>query len=162
MKKLILSLIASVSVALGAYADSGTWTIANGAMSNLLSSPVKITQIIYQSTSTNTTQFSAVDSPSATFTNIIAGFSTITQKATNYITTYTNFFGVSNSFTNLALISATNTIPAQTNIYPTQFTLFTATNSQARVDNANFYFINGFTVTNSGAGPVTITVNYNQ
>lgn len=162
MKKLILSLIASVSVALGAYADSGTWTIANGAMSNLLSSPVKITQIIYQSTSTNTTQFSAVDSPSATFTNIIAGFSTITQKATNYITTYTNFFGVSNSFTNLALISATNTITAQTNTYPTQFTLFAATNTQARVDNANFYFINGFTVTNSGAGPVTITVNYNQ
>lgn len=162
MKKLLLSLITSAAVTLGAYADSGTWTIANGNMSNLLTAPVKITSVIYQSSTTNTATFAAVDSPSATFTNILAGFSTITQKATNYITTYTNFFGVSNSFTNLALISATNTITAQTNVYPTQFTLSAATNAQARVDNANFYFVNGFTVTNSGAGPVTITVNYNQ
>lgn len=162
MKKKLIAFIAATGLISSVFAGSQTWTISNGICSNILSAPVKVTAITIQSSTTNTTSVAFIDAPSTVLTNIVGSYSVITLKGTNFINSYTDFWGNATSITNFSLIHETNTVAAQTNTFPTRFNLTSGTNSQSRVDNVSYFFVNGLTVTNNGAGPVTLNLTYQQ
>lgn len=162
MKKLLIALLVASGLSLTAKADSQAFTIATATCSNLLSAPVKVTQIIYTAPANNNTSFKLIDSPTTTLTNIIGAYSTVTQYATNYVATYTNFFGVTNAWTNLALVSLTNTVTAQTNNFPVRADLAASTNNTIILNNVSYFFQQGLTITNTGAGNATLSITYQK
>lgn len=141
---------------------TASFNIAPATASNLLAAPVRVTQIIYTSTNNNTAGFNIIDAPSTTLTNLVAPYTNYTIYQTNLMTFYTNFFGVINTNTNTVLVYLTNSSTLITNTYPVKFTGLAGTNVQQIVQNVSYFFENGVTITNTGAGLFTIQLTYQQ
>lgn len=164
MKKFISIISLATLLSLQASAVTVALTIASGVATNIIPGfgSAKITQIIASTTGTNTATFNIFDSPTNQFLYTNAAYTNIISYGTNYVTTYTNYYGVTNSFTNLALFDASNTNAASTNFYPLRINVTAPSNSVTRLDNVNYYFINSPWVTNLGSGNITLTVTYQQ
>lgn len=148
------------------YANASTFavTVASGVMTNLIptTGSVKISQIVATCAGTNFSTFQIYDT---SFTNTMytnTAYTNISSYGTNYVTTWTNYYGVTNSFTNFALIDITNSVAATTNAYPLRIASSVPSNSTVKFDQVNYYFVNGAWVTNLGAGNVTFTITYTQ
>ena len=164
MKKLLIGLFASLSISSFAAATTSV-VISTASMSNMLGTATGsalVTQIILTAPANNTASIKLIDS----VTNILAytnsAYATIGSYATNYITSYTNFFGSVNSFTNIALVDYSNYVAAATVNYPTMVTLTAATNSSIVMSAQQLYFNNGIWATNLGSGNATLTLNYSK
>lgn len=165
MKKLILLGLLAVSLVANSFALSTAVTIPTATMTNLFvpaGGSVKITQLIAVSPVNNTTAFQVYDTPTNSTQFIQAAFIGGGNFQTNVVTTWTNYYGKVNSFTNIAQIDYTNTVAAITNYYPLRIAGNIATNSSLQFNNVNYYFGNGVWVTNTGVGSVTITVTYEK
>lgn len=166
MKKLI-SVIGALVIAAGSvHAATVSKTIAAGVFTNLLtaspSGSLKVTQFVLTATATNNAAFSAVDTYTNNLTYTNPAYVVYSSYQTNYITTYTNYYGVTNSFTNVAMVDYYVTNSAVTNAYPIRFTATAITNTTSIFDGVNYYFQNGLWVTNTGNGPLTLTITYQQ
>ena len=166
LKHLFLVSLFGVALSVSAAPATKTTTIAAGGFTNLLtlgnSGNANITQVILTSPTTNATRIRIVDSPTNTLTFTNAAYIQLQTYATNVITTYTNYFGVANSFTNVGLIDVTNTVAATTNNYPIRFTATSPTNTSS-IFTGTYSFNNGVWATNESlGGSVTVTVTYEQ
>lgn len=164
MKNVLIGLILSAGL-MSASADSKSVVISSGGYSNLVSigagGGAIINQIAVVSTTTNAASVKLYDTPNyPTYTN--AAYIQLSSYATNYVTTYTNYFGVQNSITNAALVDYTNTVSAVTNSYPIPFIGTSPTNT-ASVYPGPYTFNNGVWATNTSAvGSVIVTIDYTK
>lgn len=166
MNKLITAIGAMVLAASVASAATTSRTIPAGTFTNLLtqspSGSLKVTQWVVTATATNNAAFSAVDTYTNNLTYTNPSYVVLSSYQTNYITTYTNYYGATNSFTNVAQVDYYVTNSAVTNAYPIRFTATAITNTTSIFDGVNYYFQNGLWVTNTGTGPLTLTITYQQ
>jgi len=175
MKKLIISVGKKLIVSVGlvtlfvasASAYSTSTQIQVGALTNLFSAgPVTngsfvVNQIILTANSTNST-IQLVDTPNGALTYTQAAYTNRISYATNYITLWTNYYGVVQSTTNLAYVDFTNNIvPAVTNNYPVVANLGAAAGTSTVISGAKYVFQYGIWATNTGSGLPTLTINYN-
>lgn len=166
MKKLSLGLILIGALVSNTFAATQAITVPSGTMTNFPISygSVKIQQIIVTTPGTNyTTNYEFIDTPTnwLVFTN--SAYSNILSYATNYVTTWTNYYGKVNSDTNIDLVDITNAVAASTNYYPVRIIGSVPTNNATAVlSGVNYYFVSGLWVTNSGPGAATFTITYQQ
>lgn len=169
MKKLIIGL--AVAVALCTFsvkAATTSFSVTSGAVSNislLLGTGAKVSQVVLTSSSTTTGKAVLYDTTNIGLTNVVGAYSTITSYATNYITTWTNYYGYTNSVTNISLIDVTNSVAATTNALTAILTLTAPTNSTVTYSSLGVLFQNGVTISNAtspGAGTITGTITYTQ
>jgi len=95
-KKYILALLGAALV-YGANAASVTTTVTNGAMVNLLSGfsqPVTVKQIILSANSNAVTGLLVYDVSTNSISIVNSSYTTTTSYATNWNTTWTNYYGV--------------------------------------------------------------------
>lgn len=160
VSSLTLSTLFSVS-----EASTLSISIPAGTAINLMPnfSSTKITQIIATAAGTNyTTNLLVYDCPTNVFAYTNAAYTNIISYATNYISTWTNYYGATNSVTNISLVDATNNVAAQSNSYPQRMNLAFPSNSVTRLDNVNYYFYITPWVTNVGPGAISLTVTFQQ
>lgn len=161
-----MSLI-SVGLFVAKIATATTYSVlipaATATNLTLVPGAAKITQIIASCQGTNLSTFYIYDSPSNSFLYTNSAYSNILSYATNYVNTYTNYYGVTNITTNLNLVDITNSVAATTNTFPLRISASIPSNSVATIfSGVNYYFTSGAWATNSGSGAVTLTVTYQQ
>ena len=162
MKKILISLFAGIGMAVSA----ATITVdvpANTAVNAVspLNGNIKVSQFILTSTNASAVTVSVYDSLTNVFAFTNAPYTSVTQYATNVPVFWTNYFGVVNGWTNLVLVSQTNTIATTTNSYPLRFAGSAIANSSF-VASGNYYFYNGVWATNTTAVACKLTVTYTQ
>jgi len=166
MKKSLISLFVGAASMVSAFAgNTVTLAVQPGTFTNLLTGfpgSVYVQQITAQAPGTNVS-FQLIDTPtnSLGFTN--ASYTYITRYATNLPVLWTNYYGVAQGFTNIALFTITNTQAATTSFYPIRFSSSVASNSTVQFGNqssAGYYFDNGVFATNTSSGIVTLTIQY--
>ena len=156
---------------IGVQAATVSFTVPAGGFTNsslMLGGPVKVTQVIVASSATNQiTSLQFIDTPTNLLTYTNAAYTNLVSGLTNIITLWTNYMGVTNTFTNISLVETTNAVAATTNSYPVRMAINLGTNATLKMDQVNYYFGQGFWVTNaaavaSNAGPATLTVTFQQ
>lgn len=164
MKKFIKSLIGVATlcaVTLQLQAATVSISVANGTMVNILptSGTAKISQLIVSCDNTHAGSFQIYDC----ITNITAytnpAYISATSYGTNWITTWTNYYGSTNSITNIAIVDISVTNAAASNSYPLRVTSAIPTNGVIKYDNIGT-FIMGPWITNSSAATLTVTATY--
>ena len=161
MKKLLI-VASALLVALNVVAETKTLFVTTSGYSNVLSGPVKITQFVLTSSATNYATLRFYDAPgnSTIYTN--PATIDVQTYATNLITTYTNFFGVTNSITNLVIVDIARTNVATTNTYDVRMVATVPTNTTQVIDGVNYYFQNGVLVSNIAGGYANFTITYQK
>lgn len=164
MKKLNRILILGSLVGLiagSSYGSSTSFTLASGTITNI--SPklgsLKLTGLTVSSSAL--TSFNIIDSPTNWLAYTNSTYTYIQTYGTNYVTTWTNYYGVVNSTTNPAIYDVTNTMAATVNLFPTRIS-GVVSNSTVNYTPLNYYFVNGAWFTNSGAANITVTATYQQ
>lgn len=159
MKKLIVSLLLTLSVATSVYATS---TTARSLGTNVLvSAAARSSSFIFSNTNLIANVTVAVfDSAVSTVDYTNASYDTIVYTSQSVTNIYTNYFGVLNTNIYTALVHSTNTVAAATNGFAPVFTTIVQSNSVSTV-NLNYNFVRGITVTNA-AVLGGATVNYTQ
>lgn len=166
MKKylLIAAILGATTVA---FAAQKTTVITAGACSNLLTGftgSAKVTDILISTPAATAANVKFVDSVTATNTYVSPAYTGVTTYATNVITTYTNYFGVTQNITNVALVDVATSVAASTNSFPIRFQANIGTNTTALFSGVDYMFVNGIWATNtaSGTGATTVTITYQQ
>jgi hypothetical protein len=158
--KTIFSLIAAVLFAVNIHAATVATSVIQAGTSNVVTGSLKATQFVLVSGTTSAARVDIYDSPTAVLTNTLPAYITLGSYVTNYITSYTNYFGVQNNFTNVALVQYSITNAATTNVYPLILTLTAGTNQTVVVDGVDYFFSRGLTITNTGVGTATVSATY--
>jgi len=166
MKKIIASLFA-LTLASKLMAVSYSVTCFPYMSTNILpvtaSGSIKVTAVSVNASSGTNTTLSLVDATTATnFVTTIAAYTNNIQYVTNYITTYTNFFGVTTSLTNAAVLTVANPVAASTYTAPIRASFSALASTTTTATPVNYLFEYGCQVTNSSLGAATITVQYVQ
>jgi len=173
MKSLFLSVVLSLGVISGAKGLSTSLVLNPGQFTNFVNytgtgrlvGPIKVSQVLISSSTTNIANVGFVDTPTNALTNVVGASTWYTQYATNLISSWTNYYGVVNTVTNYTLVTATNTFNGATNNYNIPFQVSIPTNSVSKFDQATYTFGYGLWATNAvapGSGPATITIVYTQ
>ena len=169
MKKLTYSLIAGLSLLVSsAWADStASFTLHAGTLTGIYTNgPIRVTGLVIQAPTATNALIQAVDSANGWLIYTNSAYTNTVSWVTNLITTWTNFYGAINSFTNYSLVDiVTNPVPATTNNYwPVKITAAASANSATVTadGSVSYTFWNGLWVTNQGSGDVTITFNYRR
>ena len=152
MGALALSLVGLTSKAaqLTAYVNPGTYTNVLSLLPNNGSLTVKAISVTAPAAGSPVLTF--IDSPTNQLTYTNSAYTNRISYATNYITSWTNFYGVAQSTTNIALVTTTNAVSASTNLWPVRFVTAVPTNTTVVFTGVNYYFESGMWVTNSGTG----------
>lgn len=162
MKKSLISLFAGIGMAVSAATI--TVDVPQGGFVNAVSAAngnIKVSQFILTSTNATAVSAQAFDSVTNLTTWTNAPYTQVVQYATNQVTLWTNYFGATNAWTNIALVSVTNTVATTTNTYPIRFAGSAIANSSFTAS-GTYYFNNGVWVTNTGAAGIKFTVTYTQ
>jgi len=162
MKKSLISLFAGIGMAVSA----ATVTVdvpGNTAVNAVspLGGNIKVSQFILTSTNASAVTASVYDSVTNVFTWTNAPYTQVTQYATNQVSLWTNYFGMTNYWTNIALVSVTNTVASTTNSFPVRFAGSAIANSSF-IASGTYYFNNGVWATNTSAVACKLTVTYTQ
>lgn len=165
MKKLLISIVASLAFALHLMAASIAFSLVSTQATNLsqvtgFTNSLQITQIT-ASTAGAGGAYQVYDAPTTNLQFTNASYISTSSYATNWITTWTNYYGATNSFTNVALIDYSITNAGTTNFYLQRYNSVVPTNGSVTIQGtANFIF--GATFTNAAASTVNYTVFYRQ
>lgn len=168
MKKLMikLSLALLLAGAINASALTATITVAGGGYVQLLSvtnGAIKITQIIATATSTTNASALFIDAGTNSLSYIVPAYTNRVSYATNYITSWTNYYGVAVLTTNIDLVDVNNSVASVTNNWPQRLNVAALAGTSTVFSGVNYYFQNGCWVSNTVAGaPIAITVTYQQ
>lgn len=169
MKKLLIAIALIASLSITGYAASGTVTVVvpTAVVTNLMDSlpggAAVVKQITLLSTATTSGKLSIYDTPNGNIMYTNTGYTLPVTYVTNVISTYTNYFGATNSITNVALIHTTSTVASNIYSYPLRFVGQAGTNASATFD-GNWTFTRGVYATNTtiGGGAVTVTLTYER
>lgn len=167
--KIKFLLIGLMAVALNSFSaqQTATVSIAGGGVTNLVNSlpsgAIQVSQITLLSTATTAGRALIYDCPTNVFMFTNAAYTQPISYATNWISTYTNYYGYTNSITNVALIDTTITVASNVNWYPLRFVGQAGTNSSATF-NGSWVFNRGIWATNAtiGGGVVQVQITYQQ
>jgi len=160
MKK-ILAFVASMVYGLSVFAANTISTnIATTSSAFILQGDVAVSYITLSSPDTNTAACVVYDSPGNWIAQTNAAYYTITSFATNYITTWTNFYGATNNLTNVVLYTGITTNSATTNAMTPKLSLSTAAGTSSQFSGINMVFRSGICITNTGAGTIGVTIGY--
>jgi len=163
INKYLVSAIAGALFTVGAHAASLTTVVLPGTMTNLLVGFNQSTQVksfVIAANSTNAAA-SIIDVATNKFTYVVPPYTNTVYYATNYINSWTNFYGVVQYTTNLNLIDVTNNVVAQsTNTYPVKLGLAALAGASSTYSGVNTYFNRGVWATNNSSGIATITIVY--
>ncbi len=168
MKKLMfkLSLALLLGIGVNASAITATVTVAGGGYVQLLSvtnGAIKITQIIATATSTTNAAALFIDAGTNSLSYVVPAYTNRISYATNYITSWTNYYGVAVSTTNIDLYTITNSVASVTNNWPQRLSVAALAGTSTTFQGVNYYFQNGCWVSNTVAGaPIALTVTYQQ
>lgn len=169
MKKLFYSIVgAAMLFSVSAFAQSTVVTLIPGAVTNLnsavpiVSAPLRVTQVLLQATTATNASIKFIDAPSTLTTYVLPAYTSVSKYATNLVISYTNYFGVVNTLTNLQLATVTNNVAQSTNNYPTLFSASSLASTTTTIDGANYFFGSGVLVTNVGTGTAAITISYEK
>jgi hypothetical protein len=167
MKKLItqLAVVALLVAACNASAITLTLNVLGGTYTNLLTvnnGSARITQITATAGSTTNSTVLFIDAPTNTLTYVTPGYTNISSYGTNYPVTWTNYYGVVQSYTNIALLHLTNAVAQTTNSWPQRLSIGALAGTSTVYSGVNYYFNDGVYVTNTSGGPMSITVTYQQ
>lgn len=169
MKKYIILLLTGLllSTSIVSNAAVATLTIAPGVMTNVPFlggvSSAKITQFVLTSSGTNYGQVSVIDTFTNRFFYTNSAYSNILTYVTNYVSTWTNYYGYTNNVTNSAsLVDITNSVAGTTNSFPTNMVVSVGTNATTTVNNPGIVFRDGVWVTNGSGSTLSLVVTYQQ
>ena len=165
MKKLLIVSLLAVGLAANAGQSSSVVLALAGSFSNMLSSfsgSAKITSVVVTAPTTSHASIKMIDAITNSLTYVNPAYTMYSSYATNLITTYTNFFGATNSITNLVLVDISTAVAISTNLNPVILTATAPTNSTIVFNPVSFFVNNGIWVTNTGPTNVTVTINYQQ
>lgn len=162
--------ISLVAVILGLFtfqasALTSSQTVFVGSMTNalvLVNGSATISQIIVTATTATNVSVNIVDTPTNVLTYVVPAYTNSIQYATNYITSWTNFYGVAQSDTNIALITTNVAVASVTNNYPVRLSIAALASTSSTFSGVNYYFNNGVWLTNTGSGTAAVTITYRQ
>ena len=163
MKYIIASILSFVAGS--ALAASTSVVVQPGTFTNLLSlgssGYARVTALSVTANSTNVT-VAFIDTPTNVLTYVSPAYTNLVSYATNYIQSWTNYYGATNSWTNMTLVDVANTVAATTNNYPTRVAVGALAGTSTIINPANYKFEDGIWVTNNSTGIATITATYVQ
>ena len=170
MKKSIISVGVGIVLGLSTLVSSAvsvSTTLLPGGVFSLVSAgqnvgSFDVAQVGITATTATNALVALIDAPSTNLTFVNAAYTNKVSYGTNYNTTWTNFYGVTqtNYAAIVALIDVTNTVAASTNSYSTRLIAGAAANSTAVFNGVNYYFHSGVLVTNQGSGTATVVITY--
>lgn len=149
----------------GASALTTSITVLPGTYTNaltLINGSARVSQVIVSSTTSTNTSVLLIDAPTNQLTYIVPAYTNRVSYATNYITSWTNYYQVAQSDTNIALIDVTNLVQSTTNTWPQRMGLASLGGSATAFTGVNYYFNNGIWITNTGSGTANVTITYQQ
>ena len=180
--KQFTSIVAAIGISLctilSADAASYSVTVLPGTMTNIFAlganqGPILAKQVIFVPTSGGAGQAELIDAPTNALGYSTLAYSNIVSYATNYVLTWTNYYGVvqSNNYvggtllTNWQLVDITNSVASATYLYSVRLYMSAAANTTVTYGptsgNLNgFYFDQGMWATNMTSCTNQITVIY--
>ena len=165
MKKLLVSTLLGL-VAFASTAATVTVNVPANTMSNLMVSttfPIKITGVIVTATTATNTSINLMDVSSSSLRRINPAYTNTISYATNLISLWTNYYGVTFTFTNVALVRVTNNaVAAVTNTVAPTVTLSSAASASTEVNGVSYYFNYGLWATNTTTAPAAVTITYSR
>lgn len=158
--KTLFKLLAVFSLLLNVNAASSSTAIAAAGTNNILAGPVQAYQLMFANASGSAVTVKLLDAPSTAQTYTAGAYTLISRTGpTNVVTTFTNFFGVVQTYTNYAITTVTNSVGASTNSFPVIGTFVIPANSTTfYTPESTLKINNGLLVTNQAA--ITVTVDY--
>jgi hypothetical protein len=167
MKKILLSLltVGLVLCASSAFAGTASITLHNIGTGNLLTNigPFKIIGISVQASTATNTSVVIYDSPTNGQTASLPAYTNTLTVATNQISTYTNFFGVTTLLTNVVLLDITNNlVAAAVTTRPIVWTGAAAASSTTVYSPLNLPVVFGLYFTNTAAADTVVNITYIQ
>ena len=165
MKKIFASLFVTGALALNMFGATATITVTNTQMAAFplaLPNGGTLLSLIVVNTNSGVGSAAVYDLSTNVLTFTNASYNTIVSYATNYITTWTNYYGYTNNITNLALVDITNTVAAATNTFKPIVTAAIGANASLSFAFLNQLFTRGLWVTNTGGTNLTLTATYTQ
>lgn len=163
IRKFILTTSLLGALVFSGLANTVTTTVNPNGFVNLLTAFPGSTYIKQVTISANTTNAAVLilDTPTNALTYVNPAYTNTISYATNYITSWTNFYGVAQSTTNIALIDVTNNVVASvTNSYPIRLSVSALASTTVPYNNVNTYFNRGIWATNSSSGVATVIITY--
>ena len=158
MKNFISLLVAIAIAILPVSAVTLSTNVTGPTTNNILAGSIRVNQITVANNTAAALTLLLIDAPSTGFTYTNASYSSLSISGpTNLVTTYTNFFGVVESWTNKVIGYATNTVAASTNNYPYVLNLVVPANTtQIFTPDGVVQFMRGVLVTNSTNANITL------
>lgn len=159
MKKLLISLIATLALSLSGYADNVMVEVPANTSSNLLSVPVITDEITFTATTATSATVRLYDSATTTTTKVQAAYTSYSTYATNFSATTTNTDGVliTNTFVGTYTVATVNSA-STSSITPIMTVVIPG--STQRVKTAKLQVMRGLTAVSSAA--VLIEVDYRK
>lgn len=162
-RKSIVSVLLGLAFAGSVLANSVTTVVSNTAFVNLLSgfnNSVQVSQILLTASNGTNTSLLVLDAPTNSLTYVNPAYSNTVSYATNYVTSWTNYYGVVSSTTNTALIDVANqAVASTTNSYP-YISIAASAGTTVNYSGVNYYFNRGIWATNNSGGVATVTITY--
>lgn len=152
-------------VAFSSYAATITVEVPSNTTSNLLTSfspGCKITAVQITSPANAIARVALVDTPNGDTTYTNAAYVSTTKYATNQVVSWVNYFGATNSYTNISLVSMTVTNSAASFSYPVLCTLSAGTNATTSLTGVNFQAFRGVYAVTDTNGSAMVTITYTQ
>lgn len=169
MKNMFKSLLVGVGVLAcvnSQAASTITVVVQPGTMTNILSNLQSGAAIVRSFTlAANGTNAAVVlyDTPTNQLVWTNVSYISSTSYATNYILTWTNFMGATNSWTNLTLVDITNTVTGSSNnVYAARISGAALASTTTIINPLYTVFENGIWATNTSSGVATVTIQFLQ
>lgn len=168
IKNTVIGVVALATTLTVSAQSAISFTLIPGGVTNLnyavpsVWAPATLKTVTIQATTATNASVRFVDAPTNQLTYVLGAYTTHSKYATNLVTAYTNFFGVVNQFTNVQLITVTNSVAQSTNSYNIIFSGSAIASTTTEFDNVNYSFSRGVLVTNTSSGTAAITVSYEK
>lgn len=147
-------------------ASTVTVTVQPGTMTNILSTLTSGAAIVKSFTlSANGTNAAVIlyDTPTNQLVWTNVSYISTQSYATNYIVVWTNYFGATNSWTNLTLVDVTNTVVGSSNnAYAARISGAALASTTTIINPLYTVFENGIWATNTSSGVATVTIQLLQ
>lgn len=165
MKKILLSLFALATISASAATFNTTATCAVNSVTNVptyMGGGFYLISAQVSSVANNSATIALFDTAFTGLAQTNPAYSSITSYVTNYINSWTNFYGATNYWTNRTLIDVSNYVAGATNALSPDYVWVCPTNSTLVLQNLNNRFQNGVSITNMAGGSATVVLTYTQ
>ena len=162
MKNILTTLGLLVGLSLNAATLSQVFT--NNSFTNvtgLSPRPTVVTQLLIANTNASAVQLAFYDTVTNQLVTTNLAFTNTLTYLTNSTNSITNYYGVTNYFTNIVIVDNTNNFnAATTNTLAPKLVIEVGANTSYKADAVNYYFLYGLWVSNSAPSNATVSVTF--